>query len=69
MMRNYGGLMEIYEIWCNDPSNADMHMEHKPPIKVYTFVSKRKAIKKMQRCNKDCNWGKPYFIKIVKTDD
>lgn len=62
MMRNFGDCMEYYEIWCNSQDDGE-------PTREYTFISKRKAIKKMQRCNKDCEWGKPYFIKIVKTDD
>ena len=54
--------MEFYEIWCNDRDGGE-------PTKEYTFISHRKAIKKMKKINKECEWGKPYFIQVVKTDD
>lgn len=57
----------LYEIWYDD-YDGSMRMNNSKVTLKYRYLNKDKAYKKLNKLNDDCNYGRPYFMRIEQLD-
>lgn len=57
----------VYEIWYDD-YDGSMSMRESKNYIIERYIDKKKAYLRLDELNNGCNYGRPYYMKVVELD-